>query len=78
MQMSSRQADNLYVEFYLDTMEEKEKAAKRRAEKKRRKREAEADRAFVWDPEVKDEKAGGFIEECPEFCRWLNECKPAV
>jgi hypothetical protein len=78
MQMSSRQADNLYVEFYLDIMEEKEKAAKRRAEKKRRKREAEADRAFVWDLEVKDEKAGGFIEEFPEFCRWLNECKPAV
>ena len=78
MQMSSRQADTLYVELYLDTMEEKEKAAKRRAEKKRRKREAEADRAFVWDLEVKDERAAGFIEECSKFCKWLDECKPAV
>jgi hypothetical protein len=78
MQMSSRQANTLYVESYLDTMEEKEKAAKRRVEKKRRKREAEADRAFVWNLEVKDKRAGGFIEECSEFCRWLDECKPAV
>jgi hypothetical protein len=78
MQMSSRQADNLYVEFYLETMEKKEKAAKRRAKKKRRKREAEADKAFVWDLEVKDEKAGGFIKECSEFCRFLNEWKPVV